>query len=75
LSEDRYSDKVKEGVKKKYPHPEEEIAVIRKAVARIFEIISTLHEGEINNAEFVEYNAIVEQIKAATREDMKNGGG
>lgn len=70
LSEDRYTDKVKEGVKKIHPHPEDEIAILRKAVAYLFELISTLHEGEINNAEFAEYNAIVEQIKTEAKTEL-----
>ena len=72
-SEERYTDKVKEGVKKKYPHPEEEIAILRKAVAYLFELISKLHEGEIDNAEFAKYNAIVEQIKAEAKGTLENG--
>ena len=66
-SEERYTDKVKEGVKEKYPHPEEEIAVLRKAVAHLFDIISTLHSGEVNNEEFAEYHNLVENIKAESR--------
>ena len=69
-SEELYTDKVKEGVKKKYPHPEEEIAILRKAIAYLFELISKLHDGELNNAEFAEYNAIVEQIKAESKEKL-----
>ena len=42
---------------------DEQIAVLRKAVAYLFELIGTLHEGEINNAEFVAYHESVEAIK------------
>lgn len=70
-SEERYTDKVKEGVKEKFPHPEDEIAILRKAVAYLFELISKLHSGEINNAEFAEYNAIVEQIKAEAKKEVQ----
>lgn len=69
-SEERYTDKVKEGVKEKYPHSEDEIAILRKAVAYLFELISSLHSGEINNAEFAEYNAIVEQIKSEAKREV-----
>lgn len=73
FSEERYEDKVKEGVKNKYPHPDEEIAILRKAVAYLFELISKLHEGEIDNAEFAEYNAKVEEIKAEAKGTLENG--
>lgn len=70
-SEERYTDKVKEGVRKKYPYPEDEIAILRKAVAYLFELISKLHEGEIDNSEFAEYNSFVEQLKAEAKEVLK----
>lgn len=66
-SKERYTDNVREGVKKEFTL-EDEIAILRKAVAYLFELISKLHEGELNNAEFAEYNAIVEQIKAEAKE-------
>ena len=65
-SEERYTDKVKEGVKKEFTL-EDEVAILRKSVAYLFELISKFHLGELNNAEFTEYNAIVEQIKAETK--------
>lgn len=67
---DLYHDKVKKRVGKKYKHPVEEIAILRKAVAYLFELIGELHSGEINNTEFAEYNAIVEQIKAEVKSEL-----
>ena len=42
---------------------DDELAILRKAVAKLFEIVSTLHKDEINNAEFAEYNELIEGIK------------
>lgn len=42
----------------------EELAVLRKAVACLFDVVSKLHEGEINNEEFKAYHSDVERIKA-----------
>lgn len=69
-SEERYTDIVKEKVKEVHPHPEDEIAILRKSVAYLFELISKLHQGEIDNTEFAEYNAKVEQIKAKAKEEV-----
>ena len=62
LEKERYEDKVRGAVRNEM-FPEDEIAILRKAVAKLFEIVATLHPGEINNAEFEEYNALVESIK------------
>ena len=65
FGKERYGDKVKERVKRDLKlHPEDEIAVLRKAVALLFEIVSKLHSEEINNSEFLEYHALVETIKS-----------
>lgn len=50
---------------------DEQIAVLRKAVAYLFELIGTLHEGEINNAEFMEYHNSVEAIKVKVDEMLE----
>ncbi|MBQ3063989.1 MAG: hypothetical protein IJC99_04225 [Clostridia bacterium] len=42
----------------------EELAVLRKAVACLFEVVAKLHAGEIANEEFLAYHAEVERIKA-----------
>lgn len=59
---ERYGDRVKEDVHKEMT-ADDELAILRKAVAMLFEIVSTLHHDEINNAEFAEYNALIESIK------------
>ena len=61
LSQERYEDLVKEDVRKEMS-ADEELAILRKAVARLFDIVATLHP-EIDNAEFAEYNALIEAIK------------
>lgn len=66
LSQERYEDKVKEDVRKEMS-ADEELAILRKAVARLFDIVATLHP-EVDNAEFEEYNALVEQIKHRHKE-------
>ncbi len=68
-SEDRYTDIVKEDIKKEYIL-EDEIAILRKSISYLFELISKLHDGEIDNAEFAEYHAFVEQIKANAKKDI-----
>lgn len=42
----------------------EELALLRKAVACLFEVVAKLHDGEIQNEEFMTYHAEVERIKA-----------
>lgn len=62
LSQALYEDKIKEDVRKEMS-ADDELAILRKAVARLFEIVSTLHKDEIDNIEFVEYNELIESIK------------
>lgn len=64
-SEDRYTDKVKEEVKKEQSL-EDEVAILRKAVAHLYE----LHEGETPIEEFAEYNSRVEAIKAEAKDAL-----
>lgn len=70
LQKDRYADIVKENVKKKYLHPDEELAILRKAVAYLFSLVGTLHDGEIHDSEFAEYMAYVEQCKAEAKKEV-----
>ena len=62
LEQERFEDMVKEDVRKEMS-ADEELAILRKAVAYLFDLISNLHEGEIDNSEFEKYNALVEGIK------------
>lgn len=57
-----YVMEVRNAVGKEYKK-EDEIAILRKAVDYLFTLISRLHSGEINNEEFAEYNARIEQLK------------
>ena len=61
---ERYADKVKMTIRNELKmHPEEEIAILRKAVALLFEVVDSLHHEEIDNEEFKEYNNRIEEIK------------
>lgn len=71
LQKDYEVQRIREGVRKAIPHADDEIAILRKAVAHLFELIATLHEGELDNAEFAEYNAFVEAIKVSAKEELK----
>ena len=68
---ERKTEIIREGVRKNFPNVSDEVAILRKAVAYLFELISTLHEGELDNAEFAEYNALVEAIKVSAKEELK----
>jgi negative regulator of replication initiation len=67
LTQELYEDKIKEDVRKEMS-ADDELAILRKAVAKLFEIVSTLHKDEINNAEFEEYNELIESIKRKHKE-------
>lgn len=71
LEAERRVEIIREGVRKEFPSVADEVAILRKAVAYLFEIISILHEGELDNAEFAEYNALVEQIKTVAKATME----
>ena len=62
LSKEYYEDKVKKDVRK-VMSADDELAILRKAVAKLFELVSVLHNDVINNAEFAEYNELIESIK------------
>ena len=68
LSEELYVQEVREQVRQEYD-PQDEIAMLRKAVAILFEVIALLHPGELNNEEFKAYNDTVEAIKARCKEE------
>lgn len=67
LTQELYEDKIKEDVRREMS-ADDELAILRKAVAKLFEIVSTLHKDEINNAEFAEYNELIESIKRKHKE-------
>ena len=71
LEAERRVEIIREEVRKEFPSLADEVAILRKAVAYLFEIISILHEGELDNSEFSEYNKIVEAIKVAATEELK----
>ena len=63
LTQELYEDNVKADVRKEMS-ADEELAILRKAVAKLFEVVSMLHHDEINNEEFKAYNAEIEEIKS-----------
>lgn len=76
-SEERYADAVRERIKdRKGPlgmAVEDELALARKMIKRIFDLVVQLHGKEIADeviAEFTEYNAKVEQIKAEAKKTL-----
>lgn len=72
LEEPMYRDKVRKAVREEM-FPEDEIAILRKAVVSMYEkfnklvdIVATLHPEEVAQLELVEleeYNAFVESVK------------
>lgn len=64
--EELYVQEVRDEVSKIYD-PDDELAILRKAVSYLFDLIATLHAGDINNAEFAEYNSKIEQLKSGVK--------
>jgi hypothetical protein len=62
LGKERYGDRVREDVRKEMS-ADDELAILRKAVAILFEVVNTLHHDEISHPEFIAYNQRVEEIK------------
>ena len=64
-AKDRRNDKIKAGVKKIYSL-EDELAITRKMLQRVFDLVVELHEKEIADeviAEFKQYFEDVERVK------------
>lgn len=70
LEKERYEQLVAEDVRDEIS-PSEENAILRKAVAYLFELIATLHPGEIRNEEFKEYHDRVEELKRLAKEEIE----
>lgn len=66
FKKERYEDKVREAVREEM-FPEDEIAILRKSVAKLFQLVSYLHPDEVNHEEFDEYFNLVEKIKEEQR--------
>lgn len=67
LSEEKYEDEVRKKVSNEYFFADE-IAILRKTVAQLYELMKTLHPETISSPIFEEYNKTIENIK----EDVKN---
>ena len=50
----------------------DELAILRKSVAYLFEVIAKLHTGEISNEEFKQYNEYAEKIKALVKAELES---
>ena len=65
LTKERRTDKIRQGVKKKY-RLEDEIAILRKMNKRLFDLVVELHGRDISDeviTEFKEYFNAIERIK------------
>lgn len=71
LEEPLRKTKIVKGIRKKMS-VNDELAILRKAVAYLFEIIAKLHDGELSNEEFKQYNEHVESIKALVKADIES---
>ena len=69
LLEDGKKTFIHEDVRKEHD-VNDELALHRKEIARLYEIIALLHPGEIDNAEFTEYNASVERFKTDAKDKL-----
>lgn len=70
LTKERFVESVRSDIRNELKlSTDDEIAILRKAVALLFDIVSTLHP-EVNNAEFAEYNALVEEIKSSAKKTL-----
>lgn len=69
FAEDRYLESVRSRVGKQFKLADE-LAILRKSVAYLFELIASLHSDEIDNAEFEEYHAAVEAIKTQIKTEL-----
>ena len=66
---ERYKEAVRERVANTFDTADE-TAILRKAVAVLFDVVATLHAGAINNTEFSQYHAIVEKIKSEVKTEL-----
>lgn len=67
-----YRDSVREEIRNKMSYSDE-IAILRKAVAILFNIVATLHSDDLKNEEFAKYNALIESIKSEKKEEILKG--
>ena len=67
MTNELYIQSVRAEVRKRYD-PQDELAMHRKAIAMLFDIIALLHPEKLNNEEFIAYNDTIEAIKAICKE-------
>ena len=66
-TEARYKESVRKNVADTFDKADE-LAILRKAVAMLFDVVSTFHP--VDNAEFKDYNAKIEAIKSEVKESL-----
>ena len=71
LEEPLRKTKIVKGIRKQMS-ANDELAVLRKAVAYLFKIIEQLHTGEISNEEFKQYNEYAEKVKALVKAELES---
>ena len=69
MIEELYVENVRKAVAEEFKTADE-VAILRKAIAYLFEIILILHEGELDNEEFAKYNEIIENIKSKVKTNL-----
>ena len=68
---ERFKDKnIVDSIRKKYKTDSSELAILRKEIARLSEIVSELTGGEVNSEEFKAYNGYVEECKTAVKHEI-----
>jgi hypothetical protein len=69
LVEEKYEDEVRSEVSKAYFFADE-IAILRKTVCQLYELMKQLHPEIINSPLFEEYNNKIEQIKQEKKNEL-----
>ena len=62
-------EKIIKNVKVKYPHPDDEIAILRKMLAILIEKVITQHP-DMDLTEFDEYNTYIEYCKEEAKKEL-----
>ena len=67
LQELRYTQDIRQGVRQVYNDPADELAMLRKEVVMLRSILIEKLGVVLDDAEFMEYNTKIEQIKAEAK--------
>jgi hypothetical protein len=69
LVEEKYGDEVRNEVDKEY-FIADEIAILRKTIYQLYDLMKQLHPEIINSPLFEEYNNKIEQIKQEKKNEL-----